>query len=139
MSFSEARCPECGQRLKQRGGLHPGQRLTCPACEMELVVVGSHPPKLAARSADDDFKPKHAFDGRTTCPECNIRLRITANVRAGQRLRCTACGSILEVVSLNPLELDLAAQIDLNDKGYDDHDYPAGKAGKLKSSEHNWR
>ncbi|HMQ55941.1 MAG TPA: hypothetical protein PKE64_06585 [Anaerolineae bacterium] len=138
MSISEARCPECGQRLKQRGGLHPGQRLTCPACEMELVVVGSNPPKLTARSAEDDFNPKRVNDGRTTCPECNIRLKVNANVREGQRLRCTACSSILEVVSLDPLELDLASQVDLKDRGYDHYDQPLGKAGKLKNSERDW-
>lgn len=40
------------------------------------------------------------------CPECNAVLPIPPDVALYDRLYCEECGALLEVVSLNPLELE---------------------------------
>jgi alpha-aminoadipate carrier protein LysW len=51
------------------------------------------------------------------CPECEAPLDIEdEQVKEGQVLDCPECGAELEVVSTNPLELDLIE----NDEGEDD-------------------
>ena len=40
------------------------------------------------------------------CPECNTILPIPPDVALYDRLYCEECGALLEVVSLNPLELE---------------------------------
>ena len=40
------------------------------------------------------------------CPECESILRIHKKPRLGDTLVCRECGEKLEVVNLNPLELD---------------------------------
>ncbi len=40
------------------------------------------------------------------CPECNTILPVSPDVALYDRLYCEECGALLEVVSLNPLELE---------------------------------
>ena len=40
------------------------------------------------------------------CPECNTILPVPPDVALYDRLHCEECGALLEVVSLNPLELE---------------------------------
>lgn len=40
------------------------------------------------------------------CPECNTILPAPPDVALYDRLYCEECGALLEVVSLNPLELE---------------------------------
>lgn len=47
------------------------------------------------------------------CPECDARIRFTNKPSIGQRLTCRECEQVLEVIGLQPLELDWA---------YDDRD-----------------
>jgi alpha-aminoadipate/glutamate carrier protein LysW len=43
-----------------------------------------------------------------TCPECNAAIDIEEEeIEEGQLVDCPECGAELEVVSTNPLELDL--------------------------------
>jgi alpha-aminoadipate carrier protein LysW len=52
------------------------------------------------------------------CPECDNPLFIdTDEVEEGETLQCDECGTDLEIVSLDPLEL---APVD--DSGYDDEE-----------------
>ena len=46
-----------------------------------------------------------------TCPECDAEIEVDEfDVDKGDQLSCPECGSNLEVVSLAPLELDLAPE-----------------------------
>lgn len=40
------------------------------------------------------------------CPECNTLLPIPPDAALYDRLYCEECGALLEVVNLNPLELE---------------------------------
>lgn len=40
------------------------------------------------------------------CPSCDARIRISGDPDIGMRVTCPECGDLLEVVELNPIELD---------------------------------
>ena len=42
------------------------------------------------------------------CPECEQKVKLGAEPAEGQRVTCLNCGTILEVINLEPLELDWA-------------------------------
>lgn len=52
------------------------------------------------------------------CPECDSRLRLRT-VRLGQRITCRECDTALEVVELNPIELDWAFEEPLEEEEYE--------------------
>lgn len=54
-----------------------------------------------------------------TCPECDAAIDIEEEeLEEGQTVDCPECGAELEVVSTNPVELDVLR----GDKGTDDED-----------------
>ena len=42
------------------------------------------------------------------CPDCDGRITLNPHAVVGQRVTCTHCDSDLEVISVDPLELDWA-------------------------------
>lgn len=47
---------------------------------------------------------------RGTCPECEAEVQVDDDMDKGDLVECPDCGSTLEVVGLDPIELDLAAE-----------------------------
>jgi alpha-aminoadipate/glutamate carrier protein LysW len=63
-----------------------------------------------------------------TCPECDAEIEVDEfDVDKGDQLSCPECGSNLEVVSLSPIELDLAPDDDEDEDDDDDEDVDAPK------------
>jgi alpha-aminoadipate carrier protein LysW len=48
----------------------------------------------------------------TTCPECAAEIDLGGDVLAGEIVQCPECGAELEVLSVNPLTLDLAPEVE---------------------------
>lgn len=48
----------------------------------------------------------------TTCPECDADITIPAGTMENELLSCPDCGVELEVISLEPLEIDLAPEVE---------------------------
>lgn len=46
------------------------------------------------------------------CPECAAELNVASDVEEGEIVVCPDCGAELEVISTNPLELDLAPEVE---------------------------
>jgi len=44
----------------------------------------------------------------TVCVHCKERISLGARPEVGQRVTCSACQACLELISLNPIELDWA-------------------------------
>lgn len=44
------------------------------------------------------------------CPECAATVPLPADVVEGEIVQCPECGVELEIVSLDPLEVDLAPE-----------------------------
>lgn len=58
------------------------------------------------------------------CPSCGASVKVTSNVKLGEIIKCALCKTDLEVIWLDPLELDLVYEPDeeLDDFDYDDSD-----------------
>ena len=52
------------------------------------------------------------------CPDCRERIRLSGKLYVGKTIICSNCDAELEVIDIDPLELDWAS--DGND--YDDYD-----------------
>jgi alpha-aminoadipate carrier protein LysW len=46
------------------------------------------------------------------CPECAAELELTEKIEEGEIVVCPDCGVELEVVSVDPLELELAPDVE---------------------------
>jgi lysine biosynthesis protein LysW len=109
-----ALCPECNQRLKLGARPHIGQRSVCFRCNTHLEVVGLSPPEL---DIYDIYLPRPAAIEKkkgaveTFCIECDHSLKLGTHPRRGEQFICPECQTHLEVVSLNPLELDIPSVI----------------------------
>ena len=44
------------------------------------------------------------------CPECEAELELEDDVEKGEIVTCADCGADLEVVGMNPVELDLGSR-----------------------------
>jgi alpha-aminoadipate carrier protein LysW len=55
------------------------------------------------------------------CPECQTEIHVDEDVDKGEIVNCEECDIALEVVGLDPIELDLAPEDDSDDY-YDDED-----------------
>ncbi|QQS45567.1 MAG: lysine biosynthesis protein LysW [Acidobacteriota bacterium] len=54
------------------------------------------------------------------CPECDAEVHVDDDVEKGDIIECDDCGASLEVVGLDPIELDIAAEEE--DEEYIDDD-----------------
>ena len=48
----------------------------------------------------------------TACPECDAALEIPADVMENELIACLDCGSELEVIALDPVQLELAPEVE---------------------------
>lgn len=48
----------------------------------------------------------------TFCPECDADVEIPADAMENELISCHDCGAELEIISLDPLELDLAPEVE---------------------------
>jgi alpha-aminoadipate carrier protein LysW len=46
------------------------------------------------------------------CPECAAEIELSADVEEGEIVVCGDCGAELEVVSVDPIQLDLAPEVE---------------------------
>lgn len=58
----------------------------------------------------------------TACPECSEDVYVDADSEQGDIVTCDECGTELEIVGLDPIELDIYADSD----GGDDFDADEG-------------
>lgn len=47
-----------------------------------------------------------------TCPECGETIEVDANVMMHEIIECPHCGAELEVVSTDPIKLELAPEVE---------------------------
>lgn len=52
------------------------------------------------------------------CPDCDEEVYVDAEVEQGDHVECDECGALLEVVGLDPIELDV--RDDEDDERFDD-------------------
>ncbi|MGI8638455.1 MAG: hypothetical protein ACR2MG_00650 [Pyrinomonadaceae bacterium] len=59
----------------------------------------------------------------TACPECSEDVYVDAESEQGDIISCDECGTELEIVGLDPIELDIYADSDLDDIDDDDDEF----------------
>ena len=55
-----------------------------------------------------------------TCPECEADVHVDTDADKGETVDCEECGVHLEVVGLDPVELDVVEEEKLDDDDDDD-------------------
>ena len=84
-------------------------------------VAGASPSKWGASAAS--IKPwEEATVPVGTCPECEAEVHVDLDADKGDNVACDECGSTLEIVGLDPVELDIAED-DLNDDDEEEDDF----------------
>lgn len=58
----------------------------------------------------------------TACPECSEDVYVDADSEQGDVVTCDECGTKLEIVGLDPIELDIYEEDDADDFKEDDAD-----------------
>ena len=56
-----------------------------------------------------------------TCPECDADVHVDTDADKGDSVACEECGTELEIVGLDPVELDIAEE-DLDEDEDEDED-----------------
>ncbi len=59
----------------------------------------------------------------TACPECSEDVYVDAESEQGDIISCDECGTELEIVGLDPIELDIYSEDDLDDFKDDEEDF----------------
>lgn len=49
---------------------------------------------------------------RGICPECEAEVQVDEDADKGDAVECSDCGALLEVVGLDPIELDVRMEED---------------------------
>ena len=57
-----------------------------------------------------------------TCPECDADVHVDIDADKGESVECEECGSQLEIVGLDPVELDIIEEKD-DDEDEDEDEY----------------
>lgn len=52
------------------------------------------------------------MDATPLCPECDAEVDIPTDAMENELLACAECGSELEIMCLDPLELELAPEVE---------------------------
>jgi alpha-aminoadipate carrier protein LysW len=55
-----------------------------------------------------------------TCPECEADIHVDTDADKGDIVSCEDCGTELEVVGLDPVELDIVEEEDLDEDEEED-------------------
>ena len=55
-----------------------------------------------------------------TCPECDADVHVDTDADKSDVVSCEECGAELEIVGLDPVELDIVEETDLDDEEEED-------------------
>jgi alpha-aminoadipate carrier protein LysW len=58
-----------------------------------------------------------------TCPECDAEVHVDTDADKGDIMSCEECGTDLEIVGLDPVELDIVEDEDLGDDEEEEDEY----------------
>lgn len=117
-------CPICEERIPLGKKISILDRLCCPTCEALLEVLNTNPIEVDWIYFDDKVetfgRDRFQKTRQASCPLCREDVPIGSFVKAGERVFCPGCDTLLEIVSVIPLELDWPFDSDY-DYHYRDH------------------
>jgi len=110
-------CPECSHRFKLKAPLKTGGQLACPKCKVNLIITSASPLELDLAITTAKPKTKQAVLAiEAPRPECDHPIKLKSRIHQGAVFMCENCSADLEVVSTNPVELDLALPVNFKPK-----------------------
>ncbi len=123
-------CPECEFPIKFGARQLVGQRIVCPSCRTTLVIKNSD-------NGDNELtlvsvQQKKRMNIEVGCPDCEEPIWLGSSPHVGQPVTCTNCKTELEVISIDPIEVDIAMPISLKKNRYKRADRPVSKNRKFK-------
>jgi len=74
-----------------------------------ILGLAAQPSKNLNHSHETKLKGRPTM---STCPECDAQVTVAATAHAGEIVVCPECQTELEIVSLDPVELALAPEIE---------------------------
>ena len=116
MIINAAYCPECDQQLKLGTRPYKGQKVICPSCDTNLSLINLRPLEFEPTGLSPRSGRRKSNSVDLACLECEALIRVNPRAREGQHIICPNCETLLEVVSQDPIELDMALMIDINIK-----------------------
>ena len=113
-------CPECYQHLKLGPRPIKGQQVRCSGCGTKLIVTGLEPVEVEAAflNSSGSTPKKRDHVSETICPECDNYIKINTRLHPGQLITCQACSQLLEIISINPIDVDVAAPLPRSQSRY---------------------
>jgi alpha-aminoadipate carrier protein LysW len=58
-----------------------------------------------------------------TCPECDADVHVDTDADKGEIVSCEECGTDLEIVGLDPVELDIAEDDDYDEEDEEEEEF----------------
>lgn len=108
MNFAE--CLQCEAHIKLNNRPHIGQQIHCNECKTKFEVVNLHPLEFGPIEATTKLPPPQKNQKPVGfCPECEFNIKFGSPPREGVLVSCPKCKTKLEVVGLDPLELELSS------------------------------
>ena len=108
--MNTAYCPICEERILLGKKISILDRVCCPTCEALLEVLNTNPIEIDWIYFDDEFETygrnRMQQTKKAICPLCREDVPIGSYMKEGHRVFCPGCDSVLEIVSVVPLELD---------------------------------
>lgn len=134
MTIKNAYCPECTARLKLSGRAHKGHRMVCHRCGTALIITQLEPLEIEVQATTHTVRDKPKLKSvEVPCPECDDFICIDSHVREGFQVVCDNCHTTLEVISTDPLELEVPLRTSVRGSFslYDDDDeYDGRRSGR---------
>lgn len=108
--MKSVKCPICEERIKVGKKVKFLERLSCPTCEALLEVVNLDPLEVDWIYYDEYYdsngRERKKIPKTSHCPLCRDTVSLGSSVKVGDRIICPGCDAQLEIVSLQPVELD---------------------------------
>jgi alpha-aminoadipate carrier protein LysW len=79
------------------------------------IITGGGLPDIMGAPLPSKFTPEVEKVPTGTCPECDADVHVDMDTDKGDTVSCEECGVELEVVGLDPVELDIVEEEALDD------------------------
>ncbi|GAB4436843.1 MAG: hypothetical protein Kow0031_18620 [Anaerolineae bacterium] len=106
--------------------------MVCHRCGTALTITRLEPLEIEVQATTHAVRDKPKLKSvEVPCPKCDDFICIDSHVREGFQVKCSNCHAMLEVISTDPLELEVPLKTSVrgNFSLYDDDEEFDGRRG----------
>ena len=110
-----AYCPVCSEGILFSSKPSWGRTTTCTLCETKLVITSLTPITLGEYYEDEEYgymETDWHENSSLRCPLCDGLIGDEKDVKIYTQIICPDCDAVLEVCSVDPVELDYLYDVD---------------------------